>query len=106
MKYVCDLWYEANGHVAPYGEFFFENDKYPEPFEVGIKIKEELSLLQEDFIEEKGLSHATPGGNDTKCGSHYCCVNFTVNGKTNYLYFTCLRPVVEDKKPDKMNLYT
>ena len=106
MKYVCDLWYEANGHVTPYGEFFFENDKYPEPFEVGRKITEELSFLQEDFIEEKGLSHSTPGGNSPKRGRHYCCVNFTVGDNTYYIYFTGLRPVVEDKKPDKMNLYT
>lgn len=108
MKYVCDLWYETNGCVTPYGEFFFENDKdrYPEPFEVGRKITEELSFLQEDFIEEKGLCRATPGGRETKRGSHYCCVKFTVNGKTNYVYFTGLRPVLEDKKPDEMNLYT
>ena len=47
MKYVCDLWYEVNGHVTPYGEFFFENDKYPEPFEVGIKIKEDVKIDNE-----------------------------------------------------------
>ncbi len=105
MKYVCDLWCETNGHLTPYGEFFFENDKYPEPFEVGRKITEELSFLQEDFIEYKGLSRATPGGNNPKRGRHYCCVNFTVGGKTYYIYFTGLRPVVEDKK-DEMNLYT
>ena len=106
MKYVCDLWYETNGRVTPYGEFFFENDEYPKPYEVGKKITDELLFLQEDFIEEKGFSHATPGGNEPKLGRHYCCVSFTVNGKTNYIYFTGLRPIVEDKKPDIMNLYT
>ena len=108
MRYVCDLWCRGNNSnfITPYGIFFFESDKFPTQEELGNKIIAEVPFLQDDFIKDKFISIATPGGKFSKHKEHHVAVCYKIGEEQSRLYFNNIRPVVEDKKPDKMNLYT
>lgn len=107
MKYVCDLWYGTGREATPYGIVFFEHDTFPTQEEAGNILMKKIPFLQNSYITDKSLSYATPGGKKGNNPKHFCSISFEIDGDKRYdLYYTNIRPVVEDKKPDKMNLYT
>ena len=108
MKYVCDLWLEsdcAGSNLSPYGHFMFESEKFPTTEELGCILMKQFPLLQNDYIFDKHVISASPGGRKSKTTPHYVSVFFIINNTKYYLSFTNVRPILEDNT-DEINLYT